>query len=322
MKKILVVLILSGMIACAGKSNQQADEKNQQPTPVSDTLYSWSKITDSGSWRKSYNFQLFSIGDTIWVFHSDGNWFSSDGINWNKSSLPNSIKNLAFLDYVLFKNAIYGLGRLEGNIETYSFRSEIYRTTDLRQWDTIVKKSSLPERFFYHPFVFQNKIWLIGGEDKTTQYADVWNSPDGVVWTKQKDNLSFGKRSNSHIIFFNNKLLLLDNDVWSSLDGLNWELETEEIIKGEKIFGYAPVVFDSKIWLLGCNRNGKFSSQVLVSSDGKNWQGQNAPWSPRGGIAATVHKGKVYMTGGKYGGTPNAPNFIYSNDLWVLSKNY
>jgi len=59
---------------------------------------------------------------------------------------------------------------------------------------------------------------------------------------------------------------------------------------------------------------------VLVSSDGKNWEGQDAPWSPRGGIAGAVFGDKLYMTGGKYGGTPNQPNFIYSNDLWGLSR--
>jgi hypothetical protein len=26
------------------------------------------------------------------------------------------------------------------------------------------------------------------------------------------------------------------------------------------------------------------------------------------------------MTGGKYGGTPDRPEFIYSNDVWTLEK--
>ena len=98
------------------------------------------------------------------------------------------------------------------------------------------------------------------------------------------------------------------------------QLETNEIVKGETIFGYAAVVFDSKIWLLGCNRDGRFSSQVLMSTDGKIWRGEDALWTPRGGIAATVYKDKIYLTGGKYGGTPDQPDFRYSNDVWTLSK--
>jgi hypothetical protein len=285
-----------------------------------DTSYVWTKLLDSAEWRKNYNFQMFSQRDTIWTFHPDGNWHSKDGESWTKSNLPNSISNLAFLDYAQFNGAIYGLGYFKGNIEQFEFKPEIYKTTDFENWTTISKTSNLPKRFFYHPFVFDNKIWIIGGEDKNTKYSDIWNSEDGINWTKQKDNLPFGKRSGSQIVMLNRTLYLLDNDVWSSTDGLNWQKITDEIVKGEQIFGYSAQVFDNKIWLLGCNRNGQFSSQVLFSSDGKNWQTQTAPWLPRGGIAATVHNNKIFMTGGKYGGTPNHPDFRYDNDVWMLEK--
>jgi hypothetical protein len=261
----------------------------------------------------------------LWVFHPDGNWFSANGKDWEKSPLPNAISNLAFLDYVLFNNTVIGLGHFEGNSEKYSFRPDIYQTRDLKNWDRIagpdlVKQSNLPRRFFYHPFAFQNKIWLIGGENSQTQFADIWNSPDGIVWKKVKDKLPFGKRSQSQIVTLKNKLYLLNNDVWTSDDGLNWRLVTDQIVKGVEIFGYAAVVLDDQIWLLGCNRNGQFTSKVLVSSDGKNWREQDAPWSPRGGIAACVHHGKIYMTGGKYGGQDTShPQFAYSNDVWELA---
>mgnify|MGYP006353408931 CR=1 FL=1 len=139
-------------------------------------------------------------------------------------------------------------------------------------------------------------------------------------WTKQKENAPFGPRSGSQVVELDGKLFLLNNDVWDSTDGLNWELVTSEIAKGEEIFGYTAVVFDKRIWLLGCNRNGRFSSQVLVSSDGRNWEAKDAPWSPRGGIAAAVFQNKLYITGGKYGGTPNHVDFVYSNDVWALEQ--
>lgn len=263
---------------------------------------------------------MFAIGGKLIAIHPDGTWTSNDSKTWTKSSLSNMINNQAFLDYIYFKDALYGLGYLNGNIERFTFKPEIYRTSDLKSWETISKTSNLPRRFFYRPFVFKDKIWIIGGEDKNTKFADVWNSPDGVSWTKQKDNAPFGKRSGSQIIELNGKLYLLNNDVWSSTDGLNWQLVTSEIVKDEEIFGYTAIVFDQQIWLLGCNRNGRFSSQVLVSRDGKTWEGKDAPWSPRGGVAAAIFDNKLYITGGKYGGTPDLPNFIYSNDLWTLGR--
>jgi hypothetical protein len=318
--KQIFPLLFAMLVSCSNQSDVETKAQVENVVSARDSTYVWTKLLDSAGWKKSYNFQMFSINDKLWVFHPDGNWSSANGTDWTKAPLKNSINNLGFLKYVNFNGAVYGLGHFEGNIEHYNFKPEIYKTTDLIHWDIISKTSNLPNRFFYNPFVYDNKIWIIGGEDKTTQYADIWNSPDGIVWTKQKDNLPFGKRIHSAIINFKETLYLLNNDVWTSKDGLEWKLLTKELIKGEDIFGYSAAILDDKIWLLGCNRSGQFSSQVLVSSDGKNWEGQNAPWTARGGIASAVYKGKIYMTGGKYGGTPDDPDFRYSNDVWTLGK--
>lgn len=321
MARLSLLVFAFCLFACAEQSGQivQTNPSKQ----IDSTKYVWTKLSDSAEWKKSYNFEMFSIRDTLWVFHFDGNWYSTKGINWIRSTLPNAIGNISFLDYVYFNGAMYGLGSFEGNIDNFKLKNKIYKTSDFKHWDTVALQSNLPKRFFYHPFVFDNKIWIIGGEDEKTQYADIWNSTDGIQWMKQKDNLPFGKRSRSQIVQFQNKLFLLENDVWSSKDGLTWQKETGEILKRENIFGYAAVVFDNKIWLIGCNRNGKFLSQVLVSADGKNWETQTAPWSPRGAVAATVHKNKIYMTGGKYGGITQdgtTTDFVYSNDIWSVEK--
>jgi hypothetical protein len=119
-----------------------------------DTSYVWTKLLDSAAWKKNYNFQMFSQRDTIWTFHPEGTWYSLDGNMWTKSMLPNAIFNLAFLDYVQFNGANYGLGYFKGNIEQFEFKPEIYKTTDYKKWITIAKTSTLPKRFFYHTFVF------------------------------------------------------------------------------------------------------------------------------------------------------------------------
>lgn len=311
-------LFLSAIAAsCAGNDSTAGAEIAE---PQVREQYKWTKLLDSAPFPESYNFQMFAMDDYIYVFHPAGVWKSGDGKSWEKTGLANILINQAFLDYVVFGDAVFALGTLEGNIERQRMTSQIARTRDFESWEIVAIESNLPPRFFYHPFVFDNKIWIIGGQDKQKGYSDIWNSPDGVAWTKQKDKLPFGKRGHSQIVNLNGRLFLLNNDVWTSTDALNWQKVTDEIVAGENIFGYAAVVYDDKIWLLGCNRNGQFSSQVLVSEDGKHWTGHDAPWSPRGGVAAAVLDGKIYMTGGKYGGLPNQPDFRYSNDVWVLER--
>ncbi len=326
MKKVLVIFltVIVGhiLLSCHGNLNAGTTTLNNSLQEEMLPDYKWIEHTSNASFPKSYNFQLFNFRDTLWAFHPAGNWYSLNGKDWSKSSLTNSINNLAFLDYVVFNNSILGLGHFEGNIERFKLSTEIYQTKDMRTWTVIAKESNLPRRFFYHPFVFNNKIWIIGGSDGKKEYADVWNSDDAVHWVKRADDLPFGKRENSQFIFFNKRIYMLNNDVWSSADGINWVRETREIVKSEEIFGYALVVFDNRIWLLGCNRNGKFKSEILVSDDGKSWTAQSAPWSPRGGIAACVYNDKIFMTGGKYGGPGIAgqTEFVYSNDVWSLEK--
>ncbi|MEJ7740813.1 MAG: hypothetical protein WKF97_25630 [Chitinophagaceae bacterium] len=115
------------------------------------------------------------------------------------------------------------------------------------------------------------------------------------------------------------KMFMLNNDVWSSLDAIHWTREAERVVP-ETVFGYAAVVYDDQVWLLGCNRNNLFSSEVLMSKDRKSWTTGKAPWSPRGAVTACLFNGRIFMTGGKYGGTPNNPEFAYSNDVWSLEK--
>lgn len=314
----LLPLLLSAALPFFVTLNHEEDETSTN----TDTAYKWSLLTKEAAFPKSYNFQLFSLQDTLWAFHPKGTWYSQQGNTWTKNGLSNSIHNLAFLDYIPFKGQVLGLGYLEGNIESFTFQPKISSTTDRQQWTTLSENSTLPRRFFAHPFVFNGKIWLIGGMDGHKSFDEIWNSADGVQWTKQAEKLPFGKRESSQVIQLENKLYLLNNDVWSSVDGLSWTKITDAIVPGEEIFGYTAVVFDHKIWLLGCNRNGRFKSEILVSTDGKKWRAERAPWSPRGGIAACVHQNKLYVTGGKYGGQDSngETEFIYSNDVWCLEK--
>lgn len=326
MKKVITIslFIAAGQIIVSCNGRLKADAVNLS-RPRQEELfpdYKWIKHTGSAAFPKSYNFQLFNLRDTLWAFHPAGNWYSLNGSDWTKTELTNSINNLAFLDYVMFNNSIIGLGHFEGNIEQYKFSTEIYQTKDMRTWTVISKESNLPKRFFYHPFVFKNKIWIIGGSDGSRSFADIWNSEDGVNWIKQADNMPFGKREGSQFALHNQRVYMINNDVWSSADGLNWVQETSELVKGETIFGPAVVVYYGQIWLLGCNRNGKFKSEILTSKDGKEWTAHRVPWSPRGGIAACIYDDKIFMTGGKYGGPGIAgqTDFVYSNDVWSLEK--
>jgi hypothetical protein len=136
-------------------------------------------------------------------------------------------------------------------------------------------------------------------------------------------------RAGAKAVVFRDRLFLIGggeidgpalNDVWSTPDGIEWRRETASIAEGAPV-GYNPAAFDDRLWLVGANRSGSFTSEMLVSGDGRTWQPVRAPWSPRGAVAVWTHGNALYITGGKYSVERNGqPSFIYSNDVWMMRR--
>jgi hypothetical protein len=240
-------------------------------------------------------------------------------------------KNIYQSDYVLFNNAVYALGDNTGNYERMTFRPIVRRTTDFRTWKVLSQKSNLPSRIFRGVVVFENKIWLLGGYDGKNYYNDVWNSSDGITWTRVIEHAAWSPRTSGQLFVFNNRIYMLGGgvidgestttpestrEIWTTTDGKDWTKLPDPL---PSINGGTPVVFEGRLWLIGTNRDGAFGRSSMVTSDLSDWVEHRAPWSPRGGAAAWVFKGKLYMTGGKYSVTENGQiRFIYSNDVWRM----
>lgn len=318
-KIILAIMVLSFSVSACLKSKTGE--------------YIWSEITQKAEFPQGYGYPVFVLGDGNLLALNQGGWLSKDGKSWTKTDLPESNLNSGYQKYVQFKGAIYALGAMSENYLKFTISTKILRTKDGKSWEIVAEKSNLPTRVFYGAVVFKEKIWLIGGFDGKKYYNDVWNSPDGVNWTRIAEKTDWSPR-NTSVIVFKNKLLLMGggvidgeknaspnsgNEFWTSEDGINWT-RTEENPKKKR--GGSAIVFDDKLWFVGANRNdGNFGSAVVVSEDGINWRELSATWSPRGAVAVWVFDNKLFMTGGKYSFTENGEiKFVYSNDIWAMSK--
>lgn len=296
--------------------------------------YVWQEVNKNAAFPQSYGFPVFVVKDKMYAFHQEGVWTSADGVSWNKTELPTIRREANETRYVQFKDAVYALGQNKGNyLDGIKFGSTIRRTVDFKKWETLAEKSGLPDRVFYGSIVFGGKIWLMGGYDGKSYHNDIWNSADGVHWTKVAEHAAWSPR-NVGVLEFNKRLWIFGGgvidghqeinpdshkEVWSSEDGINW---SQIEMKTQRPIGGTAIVFDGKLWFVGANRNdGNFDNAVLVSEDGVTWQAQSAPWTPRGAVAAWVWDDKLFMTGGKYSYMKNGnPVFVYSNDVWTMSR--
>lgn len=322
--RFLVILILTvGIAACA--VNEKISAK---------TDYVWQNVTPSAEFPIGYGYPVFVLEDKTLLALNKGGWVSKNGKNWTKTALPESDLNPGYQKYVKFGDAVYWLGLTSGNYQGFTISSEIRRTRDGGSWETVAKKSNLPNRIFYSALQFKDQIWLFGGYDGKRYYNDVWNSADGVNWTRVAEKTGWSERT-TQVIVFKDRLWLIGggvidgdkkrnpnagNEVWTSPDGIRW---SQVKINSPVSLGGSPVVFDDQLWMVGANRNdGNFGNAVLTSADGINWRAVSAPWSPRGAAVVWVFGDKLFMTGGKYSYTePNGEiKFVYSNDVWAMSK--
>ena len=322
------IAILSISLTSCAFSQAQLPEKTK-------AAYVWNEATNNAAFPPGYGFPVFVIGEKMFAFHHEGVWNSADGVIWSKTDLP-SIRGDAYATrYIQFNNHVYALGQNQGNyLNGIRFGSTVRRTTDFKRWETLAEKSNFPDRVFYGTIVFGGKIWLMGGYDGKNYHNDIWNSSDGVRWTKVSEHAAWSPRNAGVLVEFKNRIWMFgggvidgmtnenpnsNREIWSSSDGINWTRATEDM----KISTLGtPVVFDDKLWLIGANRNdGNFARSSLVSNDAITWREESAPWSPRGAVAVWTFGGILFMTGGKYSYQKNGePVFVYSNDVWAMSK--
>ncbi|MDQ6886560.1 MAG: hypothetical protein M3068_04610 [Gemmatimonadota bacterium] len=320
---ILVMLMLDGWLT------SEVDRSPARPA------YAWSLLTDSAAFPGAYNFPVFTLHRQMWAFHPQGNWSSTDGKTWVRSPLPLAGLNSGYQKYVVLDDAVYALGTMKGNYLHLQLTSQIARTRDFRQWETVAAESNLPRRVFYGAVTYKNRIWLMGGFDGAGYHNDVWSSADGIRWKRATRHAGWSPRNVDLAVVFEDRMWIIGGGVidgqreinpnsrreaWSSLDGVHWDKAPD---RAGPAWGGTPAVFDGKLWLVGANRNSTFAPASLVTADGVTWREEAAPWAPRGAPAVWVFDDKLYMTGGKYSVMENgAPRFIYRNDVWQLARTH
>jgi leucine-zipper-like transcriptional regulator 1 len=133
---------------------------------------------------------------------------------------------------------------------------------DQPQWVRVTEHAAFTPRDTAEDAVFLGKMWLSNAyntEGKLTR--DLWNSTDGVTWTKVLDETPYD--GYSEMVVYHDKLWAIKGSVWNSSDGVNWTQVCAKTPFGTIGYGEC-VVFQDKIWQLG-------GASVWNTSDGVTW---------------------------------------------------
>jgi hypothetical protein len=216
------------------------------------------------------------------------------------------------------RNAFAGsVTSVDGTAKT-DFCFRIYRAFPHPAWERVTSSAPWPARDSAGELVFRDRMWLLGGYIPATT-NDVWNSADGLAWTRGGDVPTTAGIDIPVAFVLNDRMWVADlnGHLFSSADGKTWALATDKSpCRGRTLAGC--VVFNGRVWVMGGRRGGELLNDVWSSPDGVNWtqEAEHAPWCARH-IHHTplVLDGHLWLLGGCVQAADYYP-FTAWNDLW------
>jgi hypothetical protein len=323
-RRSTLALMVTGTLLACQKAASGASPEDASP-------YRWRQLTRAAAFPKSYNYPVHLAPDGRFVaLHPQGTWSSRDGAEWQSEALPFSGSNSAYLATVQHQGGAMALGRLRGNYLDFAIEPVVAMSADYRSWN-VVSAQNLPPVIFYASASFAGHVWIIGGFDGQALSNAVWRSQNGRRWERMPDP-PWSPRAQAVAAVMGERLLLIgggaidgmpgsdrsNSEVWASSDGRAWERVAERVGEPDPV-GFTPQMFDGRLWLVGANRSGGFTSSMISTRDARSWERVEAPWSPRGGVGTWSDGRRMYLTGGKFSREIDGEwQFEYSNDVWAM----
>ena len=233
---------------------------------------------------------------------------------------------------IAFNDYLWLLGGWRGNNQDILpggdvWTSQVWRTQDGIHWENMGDAPWAP-RHGFGCVVFQDKLWVIGGDSHT----DVWNTPDGIRWTRVNDNLPWAPRYFPYVVAYKDRLWVIsgqnlghfdgyyekNDDIWCSADGADWvqlvahaPFVPRGLISGSATLGDNLYLIGGGILGASLLRPMEYND-VWKTNDGQNWQilRKEAPFKPLYWHSVGEHNGLLYACAGMFRGD------IHSNELW------
>ena len=268
----------------------------------------WTRETLHAKWDRRvqfgsafFNNKFFVVGGTPEEGDVNDAFSSRDGVTWllENNNLPWC--NRADFSLIKFNGSLYAIGGAGGcTLGKNKAGSDVWSSVDGKTWNQVLTDAPWGPRHLHAAVVFNEKIWILGGELVNDSVDDVWSSPDGIKWTREVESAPWEPRSRHSVVVFKDQIFLvggstsnengyeLFDDVWSSTDGRKWKKVTDSgEFGGREWFGLSTL--GDRLILTGgvgeneSNHDTERKNDVWSSVDGKTWVQitRHAPWEAR-----------------------------------------
>ena len=339
MKKSICIFVLLGtLVACNPPADDPAASDKTFTinllSPENETMLESNAVTLSWSGNKD------SLTYTVYLDESSD---PSTALVEKSSDTTYEVASLAYDKTYYWK--VEGTDT-KGEKSTSEIRSftvpNASNTSVSTQWVKATENAGWSARRNHTSVVFDNKIWVVGGEDEDGLKNDVWYSEDGINWVQAIKSAPWSPRSGHTSVVYDKKIWVMGgaekksstflepflDDIWYSKDGIKWFKATDSPGWSFRT-GHSSIVFDNKMWVMG-GSDGISKKDIWCSNDGIKWTrlrdnlrgGNDNAWVSRLYHTSVVYDGKMWIIGGyhSYGfSSRNLDDFWYSGDgtKWI-----
>ena len=218
---------------------------------------------------------------------------------------------------VTFNDTLFLFGGLSSGL---TLKNDVWSSEDGITWTQVTAAANWSARSSFGFCVYDDKIWLSGGEDAT---SEVWSSSDGKTWTRATDSAAFGSARSQHkMLVYDGKMWVIcgvgKKDVYSSTDGVTWTQVVADAGIDDR-YGFGACVYNDKMWVAGGFITGSTGeNDVYYSTDGITWTKSTASAfaQGRGCFDILSFDNKMWAMAGYYtiGGV-----HYYLADIWYSS---
>ncbi len=172
-----------------------------------------------------------------------------------------------------------GAWGISGSVTQYY--GGVYHSSNGIQWSSTVGDNNISnfgQRYSPGLLSYNNKLWLIGGNENGTLKNDVWSSTDGSNWSLVTINSGFTPREDFISIVYNNAMWVMtgwgpadDGDIWTSTNGSTWTNVTP-VVSTSPIptysggfrarWGSSAVVFNNLVYIIDGDEGNAYGSLV------------------------------------------------------------
>src|SRR5262245_7604682 len=241
-----VAVIISAAILIASQLNASI---NSQPNSV---VYQWVKAVDTGKpgwprWIKP----VVGLEEKLWMIAADGAWSSKDGATWVRKDHNVAEAVLPGVSQAFFDNKLWLMGGMKNWAE---FTNSVSYSNDGANWTVATTNAPWGARRNAMTLVFAGKLWLLGGQissgkidqTPTDAYHDVWNTNDGMNWTRVADSAPWNGET---AVVFRNRIWIFGNgEAWNSFDGRVWTRVARDVAALRR-GGNGCAVYDDQLWI-------------------------------------------------------------------------